>query len=174
MIHAFVHTQGVFFNQIYYPLELAYVDVLGDEAHFILTSPLSFHETKRSYPHARPDAIMTTGGGVSYSVACRFLHERRNFLSVSLNTPEIRFGYKGCGGNQVRLLRFAGLSDIANVESYGVPSIRHLERVLGPFLLPPRGVCPYHAHPLSKCALRAVRLVWYVLHHDRVLTSESQ
>lgn len=173
MIHAFIHTQGVVLDKKYHPLELAYVDVLGHEAHFLITSPLSFAEAKQNHLHVRPDAIMTTKAGVTYSTACRFLRERQHVLSVQLNTPEIRFGHKGAG-NQTPLLKAAGLLHLSNVEVYRVPSLRVLEQMWGPSILPPRGICPYHAHPLSKCAFRAVRLVWYVLHHNHVLTSSHQ
>lgn len=173
MIHAFVHTQGVFFNQIYYPLELAYVDVLGDEAHFILTSPLSFHETKRSYPHARPDAIMTTGE------ACPI--PSRVVSYTNAETFERLVEHPGDS------LRLQGVWRKSSPTVAIRRTVRHSERGILRCSLHTSPGKGFGSVPLTtswrlsvprtspfKCALRAVRLVWYVLHHDRVLTSESQ
>lgn len=163
-LHALVHTQGVVLGKQYIPLELGYIDVTGYEIHFQITSPLSYSKAKRFYKSFIPDAIMTTRQGQPYSDVLRFLRERYHELSRLYKTPEIYFGYKG-RSYQPTVLRDAGLERVINVDTLGLPALRHLATSynVGQF------TCPFHNQSF-KCARLAVRLIWYALQQNRVST----
>lgn len=156
-VHALVHTQGVVLGNKYIPLELAYIDVTGYEIYFSITSPLTYFEAKRLYPHCRPDAFMSTRSGVPYPAALQFLRQRYETL-VLLFGDDVRFGHKGPTYQKEILLR-AGLDDrLVNVEAFGVPNLKRL----------------YLQHPMRRCSLHSARLVWNVLHQQQVLAFSQQ
>lgn len=122
MIHAVVHTQGVVLHRTYVPLELAYRDALGVEAHFLITSPISFSSMRKHYPHSRPDVVVVTdGGGTPYSSVLDFLKFR--YACLANVFPRVVFGYKG-NSFQPQVLKDAGIPDAVNVERLGVPALR--------------------------------------------------
>lgn len=143
-MHALVHTQGVVLGQTYLPLELAYRDVLGGSAHFLITSPLNYSKMKRLYPHARPDVLVTTVQGVPYSQVLHYLQLRFQILSTTFPSIPIVFGYKG-NSYQPQVLLDAGIPNRVNVEMYGVPALHGTDRT-----------CPWHKGNRRKCALGAL------------------
>lgn len=139
MISAIVHTQGVVLKSSYVPLELAYIDVLGVQAHFHINSPIPYSAMRKFYPNARPDVIVITDGGTPYSQVLEFLKNRFQFLSTL--HPDTVFGYKGASF-QPQVLRDAGIASIVNLEEFGVPP---LSRSFS---------CPWHRR--GKCAVAAL------------------
>ncbi|GIY89222.1 uncharacterized protein CEXT_656621 [Caerostris extrusa] len=161
-IHAFVHTQGVVFGRNYIPLEVAYMDVTGAVVHFRIKSPMSFMEAKRNFPHIRPDVIMCKETGVDYVYALEMLRQHVQRLMDVFQTSHIVVGYKG-DSFQPQILLHAGIQHMVNVEKFNVPALRHLGQTYDPN-------CPFHKYPTSKCAHRAVHLVWQMLHQKHVST----
>lgn len=144
-MQALVHTQGVVLGKTYIPLELAYRDVLGESAHFLITSPLNYSKMKRLYPHARPDVLVTTG--VPYSRVLDYLKLRYQILSATF--PSVIFGYKG-ESYQPRVLLDAGIPNRVNVERYGVPTLQTTTN---------NGTCRWHKGNRHKCALAALEQI---------------
>lgn len=150
MMHALVHTQGVVLGKTYLPLELAYRDVLGESAHFLITSPLNYSKMKRLYPHARPDALVSTAEGVPYSRVLDYLKLRYQILSFAFPSTPVFFGYKG-ESYQPRVLLDAGIPNRVNVERYGVPSLRRTTAS--------SDTCRWHKGNRRKCALAALEQI---------------
>lgn len=151
-MHALVHTQGVVLGNTYLPLELAYRDVLGGSAHFLITSPLNYSKMKRLYPHARPDVLVTTVQGIPYSEVLHFLKLRFQILSSTFPSTPILFGYKG-NSYQPQVLVDAGIPNRVNVERFGVPALQVTNHI-----------CRWHKGNRRKCALVALE---QILSHAR-------
>lgn len=152
MMHALVHTQGVVLGKTYIPLELAYLDVLGGRAHFLITSPLNYSKMKRLYPNARPDVLVTTVKGVAYSEVLNYLKQRFQVLSSTFPSTPIVFGYKG-DSYQPQVLLDAGIPNRVNVERFGVPALKVTDNI-----------CYWHKGNRRKCALAALE---QILSHAR-------
>lgn len=166
MLSALVHTQGVVLGSSYVPLEMAYVDVLGVQAHFLITSPISFTAMRKFYPHSRSDVTLITDGGTPYSHVLEFLRTRYQCLLLLLLQAEssaVVFGYKG-GSYQPQILRDAGIPSIFNIEEWGDDSVPALPP-------PPRATCPFHPPTRfrSKCAAAAIEAM---LRHVQVAAPE--
>lgn len=145
MIHAVVHTQGVVLNRTYVPLELAYRDVLGVQAHFLITSPISFSRMRKLYPNSRPDVLVLADQGTPYSSVLNFLKFRYDCLHNVY--PQTVFGYKG-NSFQPQVLKDAGIPFILNLEKFGIPAIIR------------SGTCPWHIGNQRKCALAALEHIF--------------
>lgn len=152
MMHALVHTQGVVLGKTYIPLELAYMDILGERAHFLITSPLNYSKMKRLYPNARPDVLVTTVEGTAYSEVLNYLKLRFQILSDIFPSTPILFGYKG-HSYQPRVLLDAGIPNRVNVERFGVPALKVTDNI-----------CRWHKGNHRKCALAALE---QILSHAR-------
>lgn len=156
MLSALVHTQGVVLGSSYVPLEMAYVDVLGVQAHFLITSPISFTAMRKFYPHSRSDVTLVTEGGTPYSHVLEFLRTRYQCLLL-LQAPSaaaVVFGYKG-GSYQPQILRDAGIPSIFNIEKWG--SGAALPALPPPPPLHTAAACPFHPPRFrSKCAAVAI------------------
>lgn len=144
MLSALVHTQGVVLGSTYFPLEMAYHDVLGVRAHLLIASPLPYAAMRKLYPRARPDALVVTTeeGATPYAEALDFLRCRSRCLAAHL--PAVVFGCKG-RSYQPQILLDAGLGGVVNVEALGVPPLR-----------PTPTPCRWHRGAPSKCAAWAV------------------
>lgn len=160
MLTAVVHTQGVVLQSTYIPLEVAYHDVLGFSFHALITSPLSHDALRHFYPHARSDVTMVENGGTPYSDVLQQLRERACILST--HYPRVVFGYKG-ESYQPQILRDAGIVDILNVETLGVPR-----------LPPTEEVCSWHTRRSSKCAWVSLRHILRHLPSDISSTAASR
>lgn len=145
MLSAIVHTQGVVLGSTYFPLEMAYHDILGARAHFLITSPLPYAAMRKFYPHARPDALVVTEGGTPYSEVLDFLRLRFRFLASQF--PAVVFGYKG-ESYQPQMLRDAGIGSVVNVEKFGVPALQVTTNA-----------CRWHRASPSKCAATALEQI---------------
>lgn len=146
-MQAIIHTKGVVLGDTYIPLELAYQDVAGLFCHFQITSPMNFSKMRRWYPNCRPDVEVTTRGGTSYSDTLKFLKNRYDFLQKLYPNSTIVFGYKG-ESNQRKILIDAGITNIVNVEMFGVPPLRRNLRI--------ESFCPLHKGNPNKCAVVAL------------------
>lgn len=152
--HALIHTTGVVLGKKYFPLELAYLDVTGYEIHFLLNSPYTYNEAIRTFPHARPDVLMTTLRGTGLSSVLQFLRVRHRHLREIFPDTPIVFGCKG-NSLQMDVLKQTELPHLVNVETLGVPSLKVLAQTF-PYLV--FSSCSWHVK-FSKCALVAVRLI---------------
>lgn len=151
-VHAIVHTTGVTLGRSYVPLEFAYTDSLGFQAHFLITSSIGFYEARRRFPHCGdPDVFMSTRAGSSIARVHKFLRKRYAVLSKSLGS-RVAFGYKG-NGFQARFLVDAGIPNIINLETLGVPPLPTLAQSH------PRKHCPWHPSARNKCARHAVEML---------------
>lgn len=158
-VHAIVHTTGVVLGKTYVPLELAYVDVTGYEITLQLKSPMSFKDAKRHFPHARPDAIMSSYKGLTVDDVMHFLRSRYVQLQLECCQADIVFGCKG--RSQMNVL--IGLPHVENLETVGVPSLKVLRH-------PHTVDCPLHVAPTPKCARYTVRLLAsYVFQQNGIL-----
>lgn len=154
-IHAIIHTTGVCLNDRYYPLELAYLDSTGESLHFLINSPYSYHEFCRNFPRAyKPDAIMTKCHGTSIQQVRKTLRNQFEKLGQLIGKHKVCFGYKG-PQTQARVLIDAGIPNIAELDSFGVPSLKSLYASNKGDLVN----CPWHIHPNAKCAKVAVQLL---------------
>lgn len=153
-VHALVHTTGVVLEKKYFPLELAYWDVTGYEIHFLLNSPYSYSNLIQRFPHASPDALVTTDRGTSLSSILHFLRVRHQQLRETFPNTAIVFGCKG-NNMQMDILKQTNLPHLVNVETLGVPSLKVLSLMFPHLVLPS---CSWHVKQ-SKCARVAVHLV---------------
>lgn len=159
MLVALVHTQGVVLGSKYIPLEMAYVDILRMQAHFHITSPISFTAMRKFFPHSRSDVTMITEGGISYAQVLAFLNQRFHYLNALFPQSTGSFGCKGTT-YQTQILKDAGISNIINVETLGVPALRHA-RV--DTITDLTAYCPWHiGRRWNKCAKVALNRI---LHH---------
>lgn len=152
-MHAIIHTKGAVLGNTYVPLELAYQDTLGTFCYFLITSPMNYSKMVRHYPGVRSDVLVTTTQGTSYSDILHFLRNRFEFLQNTFPDVPVVFGCKG-ESYQPKILRDAGISNIVNVEKFGVPSINR-----GPIPTVNPVSCPYHKGNLSKCAAVALQQI---------------
>lgn len=139
MAQALVHTQGVVLGDKYFPLELSYCDVLGHEMHFLINSPLNYSKIRRSYPYAKPDALVTMTDGTSYSEVLSFLKQREKLIEKTLGG--CTFGYKG-NGYQTKVLDDAGITNRINLKM--LPNLTYT------------GHCSWHKGNTSKCSRYAL------------------
>lgn len=168
-VHALIHTTGVVLGKKYLPLELAYLDVTGYEIHFLLNSPYSYTEAIQRFPHASPDAVMTTYRGNDLSSVLHFLRVRhRQLQEIFPNTPVVF----GCKGNslQMDILKQTELPHVINVETLGVPSLKVLAQTFPHLVFPS---CSWHVK-LSKCARVAIRLIAAYMFQQNTVLSVSQ
>ena len=143
MIHALVHSQGVVLGRTYFALELAYEDVTGKRAHFLINSPICYSKMRQCYPHARPDVVVTRKGGTPYFKVLNYLRFRYRSLCKRWGDA-VLFGYKG-KSYQPKVLQNAGIPRIFNVEKLGVPALQITNNA-----------CRWHKSTLSKCAVIAL------------------
>lgn len=151
MMHAIIHTKGVLLNKIYVPLELAYHDFTGEICHFHIQSPMTYSAMRKFFPNARPDVYVTTTDGTPHPNVLGFLKTRQTYLrSLLPSEVPVVFGYKG-ENFQPQILKEAGIENIVNVETFGVPPLdRHVQ---------PSSVCHLHKGNLNKCALVALKQI---------------
>lgn len=155
---AIIHTVGVVLGKKYIPLEFSFADITGQEMHFQLKSPISFHTAKMLFPHARPDAVMTTCNGYTFEEVVTILWNRYRELETMFSPVIV-----GCKGNsyQMQVLHETQLPYVINVETFGVPSLKNLKRFVGD--------CQWHVTPY-KCSRFTVRvLAWYMFHQNFIL-----
>lgn len=146
-MHAIIHTKGVVLGDTYLPLELAYKEATGLAYNFLIKSPMNFSKMRRWYPDCRPDVKVTTEEGTSYSEVLNFLRSRYAYLQTIYPFEPIVFGYKG-ELYQPKILIEAGIPNIINVETLGVPPLKRNLKVDFP--------CPHHKGDPNKCAQMAV------------------
>lgn len=165
-VQAILHTTGVVLGKRYVPLELSFTDATGFNIHFHLNSPLSYREAITLFPHARPDAIMTTQNGISFEEVVRFLQFRYRELLDQF--PRVVVGCKG-GGYQMQVLRSTQLPDTVDLDTLGVPSLKTLSSA-NPL------VCNCSWHTVTrKCSRVAIQLLAnYVFQQKLILPLGQQ
>lgn len=149
-MHAIIHTKGVVLNGTYTPLELAYRDKTGMLCHFLITSPTNFSKMVKMDPRCRPDVLVTTTEGTHYTEVLKFLQDRFSFLQNSFPDETVVFGFKG-ESYQPKILKDAGITDIVNVEQFGVPPLNRVQFY--------QVICPWHKGDMNKCALVALNQI---------------
>lgn len=166
-IHALVHTTGVFMGRHYFALEMSYWDITGNGQTFQIKSPVHYYQLVKDYPHARPDAVMSTVHGCSQQDVGQFLRLCYAHLQERLGISDVVFGYKG--PNQRDFLLRHGISNIIDVGTIGVPSLSMLKQL---YVSPP---CALHVSPYSKCALAAVQsIAAYMFQQNLILLFTQQ
>lgn len=155
IVHALIHTTGVILGNEYFPLEMAYIDVMGYETTIHIKSPIDFMTAQREYPNARPDAVMSKYMGVSTNQWKQFLKRQYESLQAQCGTPHIVFGCKG-NSNQMQVLKQADIPIVVNMETLNMPSLAALKNMYPHLVLPN---CPWHVKPTDKCARLSVVLM---------------
>ena len=171
LIVALTHTEGVILFNKYVILELAYSDILGFNAHFLIKSPMSYTVAKKYHEHLEKslEVIMCVADSYNnhkvyrFFEVLQFLRKRYAILQRHFGNG-IQFGYKGRSFQRDILVK-CNIPN-ANIENFGIPSIKML-KLYYPFV---KRRCIYHKTFYNKCAQHILRLINIHLNHSILST----